>query len=123
MATFKVTCKEKHSLFERVVSIGCVEVGTGGFTRFTEDEAIMRIKQSTDAFFIEKPIGHRVWLMVAEHEGREYLKTVADGERPNNLLEQPECPAEVPVPGGSKRSVFAASSHGITPDIADYWGA
>jgi hypothetical protein len=113
MATYRVTCREKHSLYERVVSIGCVEDGTGIVRRFTEDEAIQRIKQHSDSFYIEKPAGHRVWLVIAEREGREYLKTETDGEKPNNLLEQPECPAKNSDHSGSRRTVVAAASHGL----------
>ena len=123
MAIFRVTCKEKHSLYERVVAIGCAEVGTGVSKRFTEDEAIQRIKLHTDGFYIEKPVGHRVWLVVAEREGREYLKTETDGEKPNNLLEQPDCPPTNPDPLGTRRTVVAAASHGECPLIPGYWGA
>jgi hypothetical protein len=106
-----------------VVSIGCAEAGTGVLKRFTEDEAIKRINQRTDSFYIEKPPGHRVWLIVAERECREYLKTETDGEKPNNLLEQPECPAKIAVPSGTKRTVVAAASHGDGPLTPGYWGA
>ena len=123
MATYRVTCKEKHSLFERVVSIGCVEVGTGFFRRFTEDEAIQRIKQRSDAFYVEKPEGHRVWLIVAEREGRDYLKTETDGERPDNLLSQPDCPPRKSEPSGTRRTVVAAASHGTQPTVTGYCGA
>jgi len=123
MATYRVTCKEKHSLFERVVSIGCVEVDTGFRRRFTEEEAINRIKQGIDKFYVEKPEGHRVWLIVAEREGREYLKTETDGEKPDNLLSQPDCVAGRTEPTGSRRTVVAAPSHGTQPSFASYWGA
>lgn len=119
MGTYRVTCWEKHSLYERVVSIGCVEVDTGAVRRFTEDEAIQRIKQHSDSFYIEKPAGHRVWLIVAEREGREYLKTETDGEKPNNLLEQPECPAKISEHSGSRRTVVAAASHGVNLNCGD----
>jgi Protein of unknown function (DUF3892) len=121
MATHQITCKEKHSLYERVISVGCVEVDTGVFKRFSEDEAITRIKQRTDSFYVEKPKGHRVWLIVAQREGREYLKTETDGERPDNLLEQPDCPVRKPEPSGSRRTVIAAPSHGEAPDCSRCW--
>ena len=122
MAIYRVTCKEKHSLYERVVSIGCAEVGTGLFSRFTEEEAIQRIKQDSDKFYVERPEGHRVWVIVAEREGREYLKTEADGERPDNLLSQPDCPPKKSGSSGTRRTVVAAPSHGARPRIAGYWG-
>ena len=52
---------------------------------------------------LEKPDGTRrwnfyvsvnsrsVWVIVASHSGRKYLKTEADGYAPNNLLNLPEC--------------------------------
>jgi len=123
MAIYRVTCREKHSLYERIVSIGCAEVGTGVITRFTEDEAIKRIKQGSDRFYVERPEGHRVWVIVAEREGREYLKTETDGEKPDNLLSLPECPAKKPEPFGTRRTVVAAPSHGSRPSVPGNWGA
>ncbi len=120
MATFRVTCKEKHSLYERIVSIGCAEVGTGVIMRFTEDEAIKRIKEGSDRFYVERPEGHRVWVVAAEREGREYLKTETDGEKPDNLLSLPECPARKPEPSGTRRTVVAAGSHGTKPFVPGY---
>ena len=123
MALFQVTCREKHSQYERIVSIGCAEVGTGLHKRFTEDEAINRIDSHADQFYVERPVGHRVWVVVAEHEGRKYLKTEADGEKPNNLLALPECPQVKHEPSGHRRTVVAAPSHGDAPIAPGYWGA
>jgi hypothetical protein len=122
MATFRVTCREKHSLYERIVSIGCVEVGTGLPERFTEDEAINCIDNGTDSFYVERPAGHRVWVVVAPHERHRYIKTEADGEIPNNLLSLPECPPARTEPIGSRRTVVAAPSHGSMPPLSGYWG-
>jgi len=36
--------------------------------------------------------GKSVWVIVAERNGRKYLKTEADGDEPNNLLSLPRCP-------------------------------
>jgi hypothetical protein len=36
--------------------------------------------------------GKSVWVIIATHNGRKYLKTTADGYAPNNLLSLPECP-------------------------------
>ncbi len=36
--------------------------------------------------------GREVKVVLATHEGREYLKTEADGYAPNNLPNLPECP-------------------------------
>jgi hypothetical protein len=123
MAIYRVTCREKHSLYERIISIGCAEVGTGVTMRFTEDEAIKRINQGSDRFYVERPEGHRVWVIVAEREGREYLKTEIDGERPDNLLALPACPAKNHNPFGTRRTIIAAPSHGSNPLFPVYWGS
>jgi len=125
MATYQVTCREKHSLYERIVSIGCAEVGTGTKRRFTEDEAINCIEHGIDDFFVDRPAGHRVRVIVAEHEGRKYIKTEADGEKPNNLLSLPECPAKKQEANGSghRRTVVSAPSHGDVPSALGGWGA
>ena len=123
MATFRVTCREKHSLYERIVSIGCAEVGTGLNRRFTEDEAINCIDKGTDSFFVERPAGHRVLVIVALHEGRKYIKTESDGEIPNNLLALPACPPAKTEQSGSRRTVVAAPSHGSMPPPSRYRGA
>jgi hypothetical protein len=36
--------------------------------------------------------GKSVWVVIATHAGRRYLKTEPDGFHPNNLLSLPECP-------------------------------
>lgn len=95
MATYRVTCREKHSLYERIISIGCAEVGTGATQRFTEDEAINVIEKQIHNFYVERPEGHRAKVVVAVHDGRKYIKTEADGEKPDNLLSLPHC-AEKP---------------------------
>lgn len=121
MATYRVSCREKHSLYERIVSIGCAEVGTGAIKRFTEDEAIASIKRGSDSFFVERPEGHRVSVIVAERDGREYIKTEADGEKPDNLLSLPECPLKKVEPSPPRRTVLAAASHGDCLKAPTHW--
>jgi len=114
MSVWFVTCREKHSLYERIIAIGCVQKDTGTKKRFTEDEAINRIELKTDQFLVERPAGHVTEVEVAEREGRKYLKTKADGEIPDNLLALPSCSSPTspipPVP--PTRTVLAAPSHG-----------
>ena len=57
-----------------------------------ESQAIRDIKNGTYSFYVERPAGHRVRVIVATRLGVEYLKTEADGEQPDNLLTLPECP-------------------------------
>lgn len=122
MATFRVTCKEKHSVYERIVAIGCVNEATGSTQRFLEDDAINRIEKHLDSFYDEDAKGHRVPVEVREHEGRKFLITKRDGIKEDNLLYLPDCPKK--SNGGSSstiRTVAAAGSHSVS--FASYWGA
>ena len=60
--------------------------------RLSETQAIQDIKDDKWAFYVERPVGHRVNVVIATRLGHEYLKTEADGEQPDNLLALPECP-------------------------------
>lgn len=67
----------------------------GGYTdkqwKISEDEAIRYIDNREWEFFVSVG-GRTVDVVVASHLGRRYLKTVADGYSPDNLLSLPECP-------------------------------
>jgi hypothetical protein len=57
----------------------------------TLDQAIAEI-DAGEAFYVERPAGDRVAVEVATSaRGHRYVKTVADGDAPNNLLALPEC--------------------------------
>jgi hypothetical protein len=114
VATWRVTCREKHSLYERIVAIGCVQRDIGTKRRITEDEAINCIDLHTDQFLVERPAGHVTEVEVATRDSRKYLKTKADGEFPDNLLALPPCPSPKPAipPVPPTRTVLASPSHG-----------
>ena len=58
-----------------------------------EARAISGIEQAEWSFYVERPQGHAVEVVIARSPyGNKYLKTEADGEQPNNLLALPECP-------------------------------
>jgi hypothetical protein len=57
----------------------------------TEEDAIRNIEQNEIDYFVTVN-GRTVQIVVATHLGHKYLKTVADGFRPDNLLSLDECP-------------------------------
>jgi hypothetical protein len=60
--------------------------------KLTEEEAIKYIENVTYSFYVFAG-GSSVDVIVAKsRSGNKYLKTVADGEIPDNLLSLPECP-------------------------------
>jgi len=121
MSTYRVTCKEKHSLYERITAIGCVNIATGSTHRFLEDDVIKRIETGTDNFFVDDSKGHRASVEVSSREGRKFLTTMRDGIREDNLLFLPNCPAKKQDASGIVRTVTAAATHGDS--FPPYWGA
>jgi len=80
----------------------------GGKWGLTVAEAVAHIETGTWAFFVEKPAGDRVEVMIAQRDGRKYVKTVTDGDEPNNLL---ALPARDPVLTGQS-PLFPANVSG-----------
>ena len=84
-----ITKREHQNPHERIQGIG----GTSNGTRWwrSEDDAIRDVERDSKSYYVS--IGGRtVWVVVASHNGRKYLKTEADGYAPNNLLSLPDCP-------------------------------
>ena len=91
--TCQIKCINKSDRFnphERITHVG-------GFSyrqwKVTQEEAISSIESGEWKFWVKPAIadsvlGHR---RVSRY-GHKYLKTLADGEEPNNLLSLPECP-------------------------------
>jgi Protein of unknown function (DUF3892) len=77
---------------ERISHIGGTNPG-GERWKLTQPAAIDGIERGKYSFYVERPAGHRVTVIVATSRfGHKYLKTEADGEQPDNLLSLPECP-------------------------------
>ena len=91
--TAQIKCinkQDRDNPYERITHVG-------GFVtsqwRITQQEAIRFIESGEWAFWVEVPKGDSVWVEVAiSRFGNKYLKTEADGDQPNNLLNLKECP-------------------------------
>ena len=85
----QVTCINKrpshNDPHERIKSIG------GSGWKDPENPAISNVKRDPSSYYVSQG-GRTVRVIVATHNGREYLKTEADGYSPDNLLALPECP-------------------------------
>lgn len=84
----QVTCITKrgdhYDPHERIQGIG----GSGWWR--AENDAIRDVEADSSAYFVSVG-GRTVWVIVATHNGRKYLKTPPDDYRPDNLLSLPEC--------------------------------
>lgn len=89
MANREVTCINKrgnhYDPHERIQNIG------GAGWKHSESDAIRWIKNGIESYYVTKG-GRTVRVVVAVHNGREYLKTEPDGYSPDNLLALKECP-------------------------------
>ena len=94
MATRKqVSCinkKDHQNAHERIKNIGGIYAGSRW--KLAENVAIINIKNGLEEYFVVAN-GKSVDIVIETYNGREYLKTKADGYAPNNLLSLNECPA------------------------------
>lgn len=95
-ANHEITCinkTDRDNPYERITHIGGDTGGEngGGSWKITQQKAIQGIEAGTWSFYV-KANNNKVNVIVAKSRfGNKYLKTEADGEEPNNLLNLPEC--------------------------------
>jgi len=91
----RISCIKKtdrQGAHERIQAVGGVQPD-GSRWKESQADAIRNINTGRCSYHVERPVGHRVAVVVARSAlGHEYLKTASDGEQPNNLLSLPECP-------------------------------
>ena len=78
-----------YNAHERIQGIGGVAEGIRWWR--AEDDAIRDVEANSTAYYTSVG-GRSVWVIVATHNGRKYLKTETDYYSPDNLLALPECP-------------------------------
>jgi hypothetical protein len=95
----QVSCIRKrgshYDPHERIEGLGGMHGGTHWY--MLENDIIAELKKSDPPRrwnFFTNVNGKSAWVMVAQHNRRDYLKTTADGYAPNNLLNLPECPSQ-----------------------------
>ena len=92
----QVSCirkRERQNPHERIEGVGGVHVSQRWY--MTEEDIIAELEKPRSIRqwnFYTSVNGKSVWIVVAVHNGRKYLKTTADSYAPNNLLSLPECP-------------------------------
>lgn len=82
--------RDRMNPHERIQGIGGINPD-GKRWYLTEEDAIAGIESGKWRFWTAGG-GRSVWVVIALHMGRKYLKTEADGIMPDNLLALPECP-------------------------------
>jgi len=82
---------DRYNAHERIKNVGGNNAGQQW--KHAEPYAIQSIKDGTYVYYVINNEGKEIAVIIATSRyGNEYLKTVADGEQPDNLLSLPECP-------------------------------
>jgi hypothetical protein len=93
----QVSCIRKrgdhHDPHERIEGLGGIHNGKPWYLPENDIIAELEKPATTKRWnFYTSAGGKSVWVIIAVHNNRKYLKTTADGYEPNNLLSLEECP-------------------------------
>lgn len=90
----QIQCINKTNRFDphdRIQNIGGVNPDRSRW-KLNESQAIAYMEAGTYDFYVQQ-VYAVAEVIIATRLGKKYLKTVADGVSPDNLLSLPECPA------------------------------
>jgi len=90
---YQILCVKKSDRFnphERITHVGGRNAG-GASWLITQQDAIQGIENGKWQFYVIRGYDSVDVVVATSRYGYKYLKTVADGEQPNNLLSLPEC--------------------------------
>lgn len=113
MKIFQVICINKHSLYERIESIGCIDTTLNTQFYLSEDEAIRQIECRETSFIVFDAKGNQAFVEVEERGGRKFLITMKDGIKTDNLLALPTCTAKMTIVQHPYHPVTPARSHAL----------
>ena len=81
---------DRQNAHERIINVGGIHGGQRW--KISQQDAVAGIDGGKWSFYVSRG-GNTVDVIVATSRwGNKYIKTVADGEQPDNLLNLPECP-------------------------------
>ena len=84
-----VTKRDRHNVHEHIVEVGGIHLGIKW--RKTQLEVITDIENKWESYYVIRG-GARVRVLVSVSiYGHKYIKTEADGLRPDNLLSLEDC--------------------------------
>jgi len=92
LAVMCVTKVDRDNPWERIINIGGVGLD-GRRWKISQDRAIEGIENGKWQFYVERPGGDRVNVIVAVGQfNHKYVTTNTEGDQLHDLLSLPECP-------------------------------